>query len=187
MLPFNDTGLAFCTSYASHASHVRETCRLVVKPTRLQVQGGGNTERVGRFLCPGALPAPAFLLRQGAHQRATSHAAAQGMSTCRKSGATWWERMGEELLRECEGTGGASPQSKSQTPTPLPALAVAHQDCLKYLYFPSNYSWISLNSHLPLGIKLKSHLFPPAPTRVPCSIIWTSGRVFTEFRPRPLY
>lgn len=92
-----------------------------------------------------ALPAPAFLLRQDAHQGATSHTAAQGMATCRKSGATWWERMGEELLRECGGTGGASLQSKCQrvTPTPLPALAITHQACVKYLHFPSNYSWIS--------------------------------------------
>lgn len=173
---------------ASHVSHVRKTCRLVVEPARLLVQGGGDTEWAGRLLCLVALPAPAFLLRQDAHQRATSHTAAQAMSTCRTSGATWWERMGEELLRERGGTGGASPLSKCQmvTPTSLPALAVAHQDCLKYLYFPSNYSCISLHSHPPLGIKFKSCLFPPAPIRDPCSIIWMSGRVFTEFRPRPL-
>lgn len=158
--------------------HVRETCKLAVKPARLLAQGG-VTEWVGR-LCLTALPAPAFLLRQDALQRATSHTAAQGMSTCRKPGATWWERMGEELLRECGGTGGASPQSKCQmgTPTPLPALAVSHQDCLKYLYFPSRCSWISLNSHLPLGIKFKFRLFPPAPISVPCSILWMPGSLY---------
>lgn len=86
----------------------------------------------------------------------TRDAAAQAMSTCKRSGATWWERMGEELLRERGGTGGASPLCKCQTVTPrsLPALAATHQDGLKYLYFPSNHSWTSPNSHLPKGIKI---------------------------------
>lgn len=132
----------------------------------------------GKLLCLLCLLLLPFSGRM--HTKEPSHAAAQGMSTCRKSGATWWERMGEELLRECGGTGGASLQSKCQkvTPTSLPALAVTHQDCLKYLYFPSNYSWISLNSRPPLGIKLKSRLFPPAPVSVPCSILWMSGSLY---------
>lgn len=134
-----------------------------------------------------ALPAPAFLLRQDAHQGATSHTAAQGMATCRKSGATWWERMGEELLRECGGTGGASLQSKCQrvTPTPLPALAITHQACLKYLHFPSNYSWIS--KLLPsFGDKIEILPLPTISNKNSLQWHMEVKQSLSEFSPRPL-
>lgn len=151
LLLYNVIGLTHCTSHGSHVSHVTETPRLVVKPARLPVQGGGDNERARRLLSLIPVPAPTFLLRQDAHQRAASDTAAQAMPTCKRSGATWWERMGEELLREHRGTGGASLQCERQTVTPrsLPALAATRWDCLKYLYFPSNHSRTSLNSRPP--------------------------------------
>ena len=151
LLLFNVIGLTHYTSHAPQVLRVTEAPRPVVKPARLLVQGCGDNEQAGRLFSLVPLPAPAFLLRLDTRWRATSAAAAQAMSTCKRSGATWWERMGEELLREHGGTGGAPPQCECQTVTPrsLPALAAAHRDCLKYLYFPSNHSWIPLNSHPP--------------------------------------
>lgn len=82
-----------------HVSHVTETRRLVVKPARLLVQGGGDTERAGRLLSLVPSPAPAFLLRQDTHQR------------CRSSGNVHVQKvrsylMGKDGRGTPEGTWG---------------------------------------------------------------------------------
>lgn len=84
-----------------------------------------------------------------------------------------WERSSWGNVGEQEGL-LLNPSAKWEHPHPF----LPWQDCLKYLYFPSRCSWISLNSHLPLGIKFKFHLFPPAPINVPCSILWMPGSLY---------
>lgn len=154
LILFNAIGL---THYTSHASHIpRHRTLKTGCQTSKAASPGWWRYWVGKLLSLVPPPAPAFLLRQDTHQRANSHTTAQAVPTCKRSGATWWERMREELLRAHGGLGGASPWCECQmvTPRSLPASAAAHQDRLKYLYFPSSHSRISLNSHPPQGIKI---------------------------------